>query len=370
MIALALAALVGALDYATGRELAVSPFYLIPICWACWTAGRGAGFLLTGICSVIWLSADLTAGYHYQYSAIPYWNALMLAVLFVAVVYLLSAFQTAHKELVKAQSLLENQNERLEEIVRERTAALLSEIAERKRQENAKLQAERLAMVGTMAAQVAHEVRNPLGSITLNLDLIRREIEKLAATSRYSPQEGNVLVSDIREEVRRIQTVIEDYLRFARLPKLQRQPVKLNEFLAQKLSFMGAAFEQAGVRLRTDFDSGVGTISADPEQLWQACLNLLQNGLEATPAGGSLAVSTRGEGGEALLCVTDTGNGMTEAEQEQLFVPFFTTKKGGTGLGLPLTLRILNEQGARIECASVLGQGTTFTIHFPLEEPS
>ncbi len=88
----------------------------------------------------------------------------------------------------------------------------------------AKLQAERLALVGTMAAQVAHEVRNPLGSITLNLDLIRREIEKLAATSRYSPQEGNVLVSDIREEVRRIQTVIEDYLRFARLPKLQRQP--------------------------------------------------------------------------------------------------------------------------------------------------
>ncbi len=122
--------------------------------------------------------------------------------------------------------------------------------------------------------------------------------------------------------------------------------------------------------MRTDFDSGVGTISADPEQLWQACLNLLQNGLEATPAGGSLAFSTRGEGGEALLCVTDTGNGMTEAKQEQLFVPFFTTKKGGTGLGLPLTLRILNEQGARIECASVLGQGTTFTIHFPLEEPS
>ncbi len=101
VIALALAALVGALDYATGRELAVSALYLIPVCWACWTAGRGAGFLLTGICSVIWLSADLAAGYHYQYPAIPYWNALMLAALFVAVVYLLSAFQSAHEGLVK-----------------------------------------------------------------------------------------------------------------------------------------------------------------------------------------------------------------------------------------------------------------------------
>ena len=369
-IALVLAALVGTVDYATGRDLAVSAFYLIPICWACWTAGRRPGLWLAGLCTLVWLFSDLSSGYQYPYSAIPYWNALMLLGLFIAVVYSLSAFQSAHGRLQEAQSLLENQNERLEKTVRQRTAALEAEIAERKRQENARLQAERLAMVGSIAAQVAHEVRNPLGSITLNLDLLSKEIEKLSATSRHAPQEGGILVNEMREEIRRIQRVIEDYLRFARLPRFQRRPVKLNEYLEQKLAFMGATFEKAGVRLRTEFDSALGTINVDPEQLWQACLNLLQNSLEAMPEGGSLDVSTRRQGDEALLCVADTGNGMTQEQQEQLFVPFFTTKKGGTGLGLPLTLRILNEHGARIECASTVGKGTSFTIHFPLGEAS
>ena len=100
------------------------------------------------------------------------------------------------------------------------------------------------------------------------------------------------------------------------------------------------------------------------------CLNLVKNGLEAMPAGGSLVVSTRREDGQALLWVTDSGKGMTEEQRKRLFVPFFTTKQRGTGLGLPLAQRILNEHGAQLECGSVLGKGTTFTIHFPLEEPS
>ena len=161
------------------------------------------------------------------------------------------------RKLLAARSQLEHQNERLEETVQQRTSALQSEIAERKRLEKANLQAERLAMVGTIAAQVAHEVRNPLGSITLNLDLIAKQIETLADTSRHPAEEGRTLVNEMREEVHRIQRVIEDYLRFARLRNPQRKPVKLNEFLEQKLAFMGSAFENAGVRLRTDFDAGV-----------------------------------------------------------------------------------------------------------------
>ena len=104
----------------------------------------------------------------------------MLLMLFLFVVYLISAFQAAHYHL--------------EETVQQRTAALQAEIQERKRLEVAKIQAERLAMVGTMAAQVAHEVRNPLGSITLNLDLIQKEIDKLAEGGGHSPEEGRVLV--------------------------------------------------------------------------------------------------------------------------------------------------------------------------------
>jgi signal transduction histidine kinase len=291
----------------------------------------------------------------------------MLLAFFVVIVFAFSGFQDEHQKLLAARSLLEHQNEGLEQTVQQRTSALQSEIAERKRLEQANLQAERLAMVGTIAAEVAHEVRNPLGSIKLNLDLIGKQIETLAETSRHPAEEGRTLVHEMREEVHRIQRVIEDYLRFARLRNPQRKPVELNEFLEQKLAFMGSALENSSVRLHTDFDAGLKTINADAEQLWEALLNLVRNSLEAMPRGGALAISTQKRNGEAILSVADTGKGMSEEDLKQVFVPFFTTKPRGTGLGLPLTQQILHAHGAVLECASIAGKGTTFTIHFPLE---
>jgi signal transduction histidine kinase len=366
--ALALAGLIGFFEYATGYDFHLTALFLVPICWAGWRAGWRSGLFLAIVCTIIWLVADLMTGHPYKHPLIPYWNALMLMAFFVVIVYSLSSFQNVHEQLLVAQSLLQNQNERLEETVQQRTAALQSEIAERKRLEKAKLQAERLAMVGTIAAQVAHEVRNPLGSITLNLDLIIKEIEKLAGTSRHPAQEGLTLVNEMREEVRRIQRVIEDYLRFARLPKLQCKPVQLNDLLEQKLAFMGSAFENAGVRLQTNFDPGLEAVNADAEQLWQALLNLVRNSLEAMPSGGTLTISTQRVKGEALLRVADNGKGMNEEQLSQLFVPFFTTKPRGTGIGLPLTQQILNEHGAQLDCVSNPDKGTTFTIGFPLEQ--
>jgi signal transduction histidine kinase len=365
LAAVGLAVAIGASEYATGYDFHLAALFLVPVCWAGWAAGRRAGLCLALFSTLVWLAADLLLGHPYKHPAIPYWNALMLLVFFGLIAHLLCAFKDAHLELLEAQSQLRSQNEGLEEAVRQRTAALRDEIAERKRLEQAKLQAERLAMVGAIAAQVAHEVRNPLGSITLNLDLIAREIETLAAASHAPAQEARALVPEMREEVRRIQHVLEDYLRFARLPKFQREHLKLNEFLLNKLAFMEAAFQKARVRLRTELDPAVASIDADPEQLWQAVLNLLQNGVDAMPAGGELTVGTHLAEEETLLRVADTGKGMTRQQQERLFEPFFTTKPHGTGLGLSLAQRILNEHGARIECASALGKGTAFTIHFP-----
>jgi len=256
----------------------------------------------------------------------------------------------------------------LEETVQQRTAALQAEIQERKRLEAAKLQAERLAMVGTMAAQVAHEVRNPLGSITLNLDLIQKEINKLARGQAGSPEEGRGQVIEIREEVSRIQRVIEDYLQFARLPKLQLKPVALNELLGQKLDFMSGEFERAGVKLLTHFDPAVGTINADAGQLWQAMLNLIRNSLEAMPGGGELTVGTWSEAGQLRLRVTDTGKGMSAEQLKEVFVPFYTTKPSGTGLGLALVQQIAGEHGGHVECESIPGRGATFTIFLPVEK--
>jgi signal transduction histidine kinase len=356
LLASAVLLVLGITDYLTGHHFALSAFYLIPISWGCWARGRKAGLIFAALSAAIWLVADLLTRHAYPHPVIPYWNALTLLVLFVVVAQLLSIVQSA--------------NTRLAETVQRRTAALEAEIAERQRLEQAHLQAERLSMVGTIAAQVAHEVRNPLGSITLNLDLLAREIGTLWVASDRKAQEGEAqaLVQDIREEVRRIRRVIDDYLKFARLPKLQSQRLKLNAFLEQKLAFMAPTFHKAGVRLRMEWDPRVNTITADSEQIWQAILNMVQNSLEAMPDGGTLSVATKREQGQALVTVTDSGNGMSPEQMRQVFVPFFTTKPRGTGLGLPLAQRILNEHGAQLECASTIGQGTSFTIRLPLKE--
>jgi signal transduction histidine kinase len=298
VLALALMSLIGSLDRITGRDFALSAFYLMPICWAAWVTGRGIGIMLAMASAVTWFIGDLISGLIYRHPLTPYWNALMLLAFFLIVVYLLTAFQTAHYHL--------------EETVKRRTAALQAEMKERKRLEAAKLQAERLAAVGTMAAQVAHEVRNPLGSITLNLDLIDKEIDLLAGGTGHLPDEGRTLVKDMREEVRRIQRVIEDYLQFARLPKLQRQPVDLNAFLDQKLAFQSSELERTNVKLRTHFDPALTKIIADAEQLWQAILNLIRNSLDAMPNGGELTIGTWRNGGQAMLRASDNGKGMTE----------------------------------------------------------
>jgi signal transduction histidine kinase len=354
ILAWALMLLTSCFDYITGRDFALSAFYLVPICWACWMAGRTAGVALATGGAVAWLIGDLRSGLAYRHYLTPYWNAVMLLIFFLVVVYLLSAFQKAHYHL--------------EESVQQRTAALQAEIQERKRLEAAKLQAERLAMVGTMAAQVAHEVRNPLGSITLNLDLIQKEFSNFAEGRDYSPEEGRGLVIEIREEVSRIQRVIEDYLQFARLPKPQLRPVELNELLDQKLDFMHGEFEHARVKLRTHFDPAAKTVKADAEQLWQAMLNLIRNSLDAMPSGGELTVGTWREAGQVRLRISDTGKGMNEEQLKQVFAPFFTTKPSGTGLGLALVQQITTEHGGHVECESVPGQGSTFTIFLPVEK--
>jgi signal transduction histidine kinase len=356
ILALALTFLIGSLDYLTGRDFAVSPYYLLPICWAAWMSGRRVGILVAIAGTVTWFVSDLMTGYVYQHTLTPVWNALMFLILFLFVVYLISAFQTAHYHL--------------EETVQQRTSALQAEIQERKKLESAKIQAERLAMVGTMAAQVAHEIRNPLGSITFNLDLIHREIDSLTQVGGHPPGEARTLVNEMRAEVRRIQRVIEDYLQFARLPKLQKQPVDLNAFLEKKLAFYGSELARENVKLRTHFDPALPTINADAEQIWQAMLNLIRNSRQAMTHGGELTIGTWRDGNRVLLRITDNGKGMTEEQLKQLFVPFFTTKKEGTGLGLALVQQIVTEHGGHVECESVSGQGSTFTLFLPLTEKS
>jgi signal transduction histidine kinase len=351
--AIALAIFLGAMDYVTGREWAISAFYLLPTCIAAWGAGRWTGFAVSALCTGEWFLSDMLNGATYQSPLIPVWNGIMLLVFFLVVVWLLTAFQRSHYHL--------------EQIVEQRTAALRAEMEERKRLEQAKLQAERLAVVGSMAAQVAHEIRNPLGSISLNLDLIGDEVASLSESNSRSSDECRFLLREMRSQVLRISQVLQEYLQFARMPRSERAALSLRDLLEEKLGFVQPLLDQKQVGLSKIFDPDLPPVHVDGEQLWEALLNLIRNAVDAMPGGGNLTIATKKNGTKALLSISDNGLGMTEEEARNLFIPFFTTKTDGTGLGLAHTQQIVNEHGGRIDWTTKRGEGSTFTIQLPLE---
>lgn len=245
---------------------------------------------------------------------------------------------------------------------------ILHDITERKRLEESKLQAERLAVIGAMSAKLAHEIRNPLSSITLNLALVGDEAATLAEAEPAATAEMRTLLSAIDSEVRRIQRVTEDYLQFARMPKPRRDRVALNDLLTQGLSFLQGSFDNARITVQHRLDPLLPAVHGDEAQLWQAILNLIRNAMEAMPAGGTLTLTTARKENSISLAVSDTGKGMNADEQQQLYKPFYSTKPSGTGLGLPLTQQIIAEHGGRIHCESVPNRGTVFLIELPIAE--
>jgi PAS domain S-box-containing protein len=240
---------------------------------------------------------------------------------------------------------------------------ILHDITERKRLEEAKLQAERLAVIGAMSAKLAHEIRNPLSSVILNLDLVGDEVAKLAPDATVA--EMRTLLGAIDAEVRRIQRVTEDYLQFAKMPKPRHDFVALNDLLTQGLSFLQSTFDNARVTVQHHLDPLLPPVYGDEAQLWQAILNIIRNAIEAMPNGGTLTLTTAQKPSHVFLGISDTGEGMSDDEQQQIYKPFFSTKASGTGLGLPLTQQIVAEHGGRIHCESAPDRGTTFLIELP-----
>jgi len=246
------------------------------------------------------------------------------------------------------------------------TWAIMRDLTERRRAQETQLQAERLALIGTMSAKLAHEIRNPLGSVGLNLDLLRDELEDMKSGRQKNSQESLGLLHSIEGELARVQRVIEDYLRFARLPSVKLRQLALNQLLEEHIPFLMPAFEQQGIRLQFDLAKDLPEIRADADQLWQALLNLIRNAIEAMPEGGTLTVATRPQHGTVVCRVRDTGHGMLAEQVEQIWKPFWSTKRGGTGLGMPLAQQIVAEHGGTLECESQQGTGTVFTMSLPV----
>jgi two-component system NtrC family sensor kinase len=220
------------------------------------------------------------------------------------------------------------------------------------------IRSERLATVGRIAAQITHEIRNPLASIGLNAELLGDELP--------SGGEGRRLLTTISREVDRLSEITESYLRFVRLPKPELEPEDPGALVAAVLEFTRAELAQAGISLELEVGQELPEIAADENQLRQALLNLVRNAREAMTAGGVLRVSVAAADGRLRLAVTDSGSGIAPQHVGKIFDPFFSTKEQGTGLGLALVQQIVNEHGGRIEVGNAPGGGTSFVITLPV----
>jgi two-component system, NtrC family, sensor kinase len=222
------------------------------------------------------------------------------------------------------------------------------------------IRSERLAAVGKIAAQITHEIRNPLASLGLYAELLADELPP-------GEREGRRLLTAISAEVDRLSEITESYLRFVRLPKPKLEPEDLGALVTSVLEFARAELAQSGVALNVEVAPGLPDIAADENQLRQALLNLVRNAREALAAtGGVLRVAVDGApDGRVRLTVADTGPGIPPEHVGKIFDPFFSTKEKGTGLGLALVQQIVAEHGGRIEVDSPPGRGTTFVITFP-----
>jgi len=220
------------------------------------------------------------------------------------------------------------------------------------------IQSERLAAIGRMAAHVTHEVRNPLSSIGLNVEMLEDELPEDA-------QEARALIAAIHAEVDRLTAITEEYLRLARLPDPHLALEEPGEWLEAAAEFVRREMEAADVELEVNIDEELPQIAMDEAQLRQALLNLLRNARESMPGGGRVTLSLIGVEDGVEIVVEDEGEGIPEEERGRIFELFFTTKQRGTGLGLPLTEQIVVAHGGCIVCEAGQRGGTRFVIHLP-----
>jgi PAS domain S-box-containing protein len=241
---------------------------------------------------------------------------------------------------------------------------IVEEATEKRRQEARLRRAESLAALTTLTAGVAHEIKNPLASIGIHLQLMQK-----ALRDRESVETEDIrqYVEIVGEEVDRLNMIVVDYLMAVRPTDTELEQGDLNALIAELTTFMQFEIKEAGVELIEEF-SEIPRIEMDEKSLKQALLNLIKNAMAAMPNGGRLWIGTSSTGDRVQLQIGDTGTGIPEGIIEKIFEPYFTTKDNSSGLGLTVVYKIIKEHRGEIAVSSREGEGTTFTLSFPVPQ--
>lgn len=225
--------------------------------------------------------------------------------------------------------------------------------------------AERLSALGKLAAGVAHEIRNPLNAISMASQRLKRDYVPDVDGKK---EEFQVLTGVIRDEIRRLNGIIEEFLTFSRSRRLELHDYPVSEVLQKIVNLIRAEADEKGIAIETRWGDPPVVIPMDVDKLQQALLNFVKNAMESMENTGTLTLAAgRSSRGRVNIRVADTGCGMTDEQIEQIFNPEYTTKEKGLGLGLPLAHEIIRGHGGEIRVTSRQGEGTTFEIYLPAE---
>ncbi|MCR4940003.1 MAG: PAS domain S-box protein [Treponemataceae bacterium] len=246
----------------------------------------------------------------------------------------------------------------------------IDDITEKRNQEVLLRRMESLASLTNLAASVAHEIKNPLGSISIHIQLIQKALLKARKTDGLLPDMGfmDKHISVVNEEIERLNQIIVDFLFAVRPVSASLEPVDVNERIKAFISFAQPELDKKNIRLEVHLAEKAPKILLDPKLFKQALINLVQNAIAAMTEGGDLLISTKMAGERFVIAIADTGCGMDSETVSRVFEPYFTTKAKGTGLGLTMVYKIIKEFSGDIDVKSFPGEGTVFTISLPVPQ--